>query len=145
MQVEQYECPECGALADEGTESCPECGLEFEYEDEEVEETLEVEPEETPDEDDTAPPVEEGTTPAVAPSSRGRPLSFVGMAFAVLAVVCVVGLLVVLNYDTWVAGESESHVGDTQVMYVYLAAAAVVACVVITVFDLVRNRGTTPS
>jgi hypothetical protein len=77
------------------------------------------------------------------PSSGKGPLSMVGIAFAVLAVVCVIGLLLVLNYDTWIAGEDESNIGDTQMMYVYLAVAAVVVCVALVAFDFVRNRGAT--
>ncbi len=89
---------------------------------------------------------EEMTTPVVtAPSTGGRPLSIIGIAFAVLAAVAVVGLVLVLNYDTWIAGEDESNIGDTQMTYVYLAAAAVVVCVALVAWDWIRSRRAAPA
>jgi len=142
--AEEYECPECGATLGEGAGSCPDCGTELYY-DEDLEEEAGEEPAEPSPEDsgeEATPPVAEARGP---PSAARRRLSLAGTIFAILAMVCVVGLLVVLNYDTWIAGETENQVGDTQVMYVYLATAAMVACVAVFVVDLVRNRGGTTS
>ena len=128
----QSECPHCGELVDEGLESCPSCESELErLVDEAVDQQMEA-----PDEahEPTRP------EPSVGPQSKGRPLSIVGIAFVVLAVVCIIGLLLVLNYDTWIAGEDESHIGDTQMMYVYLAVVAVVVCIVLVAWDWMRTR-----
>ncbi len=128
----QRECPHCGELVDEGLEYCPSCGSELErHVDEVVDEQVGA-----PDEayEPTRP------EPSVGPPSKGRPLSIVGIAFAVLTVVCIIGLLLVVNYDTWIAGEDESNIGDTQMMYVYLAVAAVVVCIVLVAWDWMRTR-----
>ena len=74
------------------------------------------------------------------PVAKKKALSMLGIAFAVLAVVSVIGLMVVLNYDTWIKGDAENHIGDTQIIYVYMAVAAVVVCILVVVFDFVRNR-----
>ena len=67
-------------------------------------------------------------------------LTMLGMIFAVLTVVSVIGLMVVLNYDTWINGDAENNIGDTQIMYVYLAVTAVIVCLLLVVFDFIRNR-----
>jgi len=177
--TEQFECPECGKLFGVGTVSCPGCGMEFEWDEEETEEALDdlieqvVESEgvETGSPDEADKPVEE-TEPPYDPSveaeeepeeappdtsmyedeapmaldepvmGKKKALSMLGMAFAVLAVVSVIGLMVVLNYDVWINGDAENNIGDTQMMYVYLAVVAVIVCIMLVVVDLVRNRKT---
>ncbi len=74
------------------------------------------------------------------PVAKKKALSMLGIAFAVLAVVSVIGLMVVLNYDTWINGAEENSIGDTQMMYVYLAVVAVIVCILVVVFDFMRNR-----
>lgn len=165
---EQFECPGCKTLISEGTPSCPNCGMEFDWGARETEETLDElieqvdeekagetpydpspgsgavvtstgEDEEVPDREPAQVPVEEERVPE-EPVARRRTLSLLGMAFAALTVVSLIGLLVVLNYDTWIDGAEENSIGDTQIMYVYLAATAFVVCLLVVVFDLVRNR-----
>ncbi len=83
---------------------------------------------------------EETITAHKESAMKRKVLSLMGMVFAVLTVVSIIGLVVVLNYDTWIAGESESNIGDTQMMYVYLAVAAVVVCIVLVAWDWMRTR-----
>jgi hypothetical protein len=84
--------------------------------------------------------VEEAPMVLERPMAKKKTLSMLGIAFAVLAVVSVIGLFVVLNYDTWIDGAEENNIGDTQMMYVYLAVVAVIVCILVVVFDFVRNR-----
>jgi hypothetical protein len=161
---EQFECPECGSGISVGTASCPGCGMALEWDDEQTEEALdelieqmeEAEDEETGSEYDPSPgpevvapstsdevveaPVEEAPMALKEPVKKKKALSMLGMAFAVLAIVSIIGLMVLLNYDTWISGDAENNIGDTQVIYVYLGMAAVVVCLLIVVFDFVRNR-----
>ena len=74
------------------------------------------------------------------PVAKKKALSMLGIAFAVLTIVSVIGLMVVLNYDTWINGDAENNIGDTQIMYVYLAVTAVIVCLLLVVFDFIRNR-----
>ena len=85
-------------------------------------------------------PVEEGPMALEGPVVKKKALSMLGIAFAVLAVISVIGLMVVLNYDTWINGAEENSIGDTQMMYVYLAVVAVIVCLLVVVFDFMRNR-----
>lgn len=85
-------------------------------------------------------PMEEAPVAFEGPVVKKKALSMLGIAFAVLAVVSVIGLMLVLNYDTWIKGDEENHIGDTQIMFVYLAVAAVIVCLLIVVLDFVRNR-----
>ena len=121
---------------------------------ERVEETKEVETEseydsspepdwveaEAPAEAPEEVPMEEAPMALEGPVAKKKALSMLGIAFAVLAVVSVIGLMVVLNYDTWINGDAENNIGDTQMMYVYLAVAAVIVCLLLVVFDFIRNR-----
>ena len=85
-------------------------------------------------------PTEESPMALEGPVVKKKALSMLGIAFAVLAVVSVIGLMVVLNYDTWINGDAENNIGDTQMMYVYLAVVAVIVCLLVVVFDFMRNR-----
>ncbi len=85
-------------------------------------------------------PLEEAPMVLEKPVAKTKALSMLGIAFAVLTVVSVIGLMVVLNYDTWINGDAENNIGDTQMTYVYLAVVAVIVCIMITVFDFMRNR-----
>jgi hypothetical protein len=85
-------------------------------------------------------PAEEAPMALEGPVVKKKALSKLGIVFAVLAVLSVIGLMVVLNYDTWIKGDEENHIGDFQIMFVYLAVAAVIVCLLIVVLDFVRNR-----
>ena len=118
---------------------------------EEVEDAEEAEPEPSYDpspemaealSSDEAMEVPEDEAPMAleGPVTQKKVLSILGMAFAALTVVSVIGLMVVLNYDVWINGDAENNIGDTQMMYVYLAVVAVIVCIMLVVVDLVRNR-----
>ena len=98
-------------------------------------------PEPAPEPEPVPEPEPEPYAPAMdAPTKKGKPLSTLGMVFALLAVVAIIGTVVLLNYDTWIDGADENNIGDTQIMYVYGAVAGVVVCALIVVFDFVKNR-----
>jgi cell division protein FtsW (lipid II flippase) len=73
-------------------------------------------------------------------STKKRSLSKLGMAFAALAVVAVFGLMLLLNYDTLVQGHDENSIGDTQMMYVYMAIVGVIVCIMVVGVDFMKNR-----
>ena len=85
-------------------------------------------------------PMEEGPMALEEPVAKKKALSMLGIAFTVLTIVSVIGLMVVLNYDTWIKGDAENHIGDTQIMFVYLGVAAVIVCLLVVVFDFMRSR-----
>jgi hypothetical protein len=173
-EEERFECPGCGELFGVGTKNCPGCGMEFEWDEDETEEALDelieqveegaeardadtdlpgtpmLEPEVTPPpeipepEPGPEPEPEPYTSAGVEPPKGKRPLSILGWVFVILAVIAVIGTVVLLNYDTWVQGADENNIGDTQMMYVYLAVAGIVVCLLIVVFDYVRNRKMAP-
>ncbi len=99
-----------------------------------------VEAEEKPEEAPPDMPEYEAPMALEGPVKKKKALSMLGMIFAVLTVVSVIGLMVVLNYDVWINGDEENNIGDTQMMYVYLAVAAVIVSIMLVVVDLVRNR-----
>ncbi len=156
---ETFECPECGASITTEMSNCPSCRIELEWEDEEeiiddLEDSTDkllksvedyevgTEPQgdvEIPEEDLATAPEEPPPTPAKGPK-RYVGLSIIGLVFALLTVVAVIGTVVLLNYDTWIDGADENNIGDTQIMYVYAAVAGIVVCALIVVFDFVRNR-----
>lgn len=156
---EDYECPECRASISTKMTSCPGCGLELEWDEEE--ETLdelmasadkllrsveeyEAGPEprgevEIPEEDLATPPEEPPTTPAKGPKRYG-PLSLLGVIFALLFVLAIILTLVAANYDVWVQGAEEENIGPTQQNAIYLGIAGIVVCLLVVVWDWWRNR-----
>jgi len=156
---EGYECSKCGAPITTKMSNCPSCGIELEWDEaEEILDELEAstdkllksveeheagpEPQEEveiPEEDLATAPEEPPPTPAKGPKLYGG-LSIIGLVFAILTVVAIIGTVVLLNYDTWIDGADENNIGDTQIMYVYGAVAGIVVCALIVVFDFVRNR-----
>ena len=131
-----YECPECGAPITTKMSSCPTCGIELEWEQDgtKPQEELEIH-----EEDLATTPEEPPPTPAKGPKLYGG-LSIIGLVFAILTVVAIIGTVVLLNYDTWIDGADENNIGDTQIMYVYGAVAGIVVCALIVVFDFMKNR-----
>ena len=131
-----YECPECGAPITTKMSSCPSCGIELEWDEVVPEPQEEVE---IPEEYLSTAPEEPPPTPAKGPKLYVG-LSIIGLVFALLTVVAIIGTVVLLNYDTWIDGADENNIGDTQIMYIYGAVAGIVVCALIVVFDFVKNR-----
>ena len=133
---EGFECPECGAPINTEMSNCPSCGIELGWEQvgPEPQEGVEI-----PEEDLATAPEEPPPTPAKG-LKRYVGLSIIGLVFALLTVVAIIGTVVLLNYDTWIDGADENNIGDTQIMYIYGAVAGIVVCALIVVFDFVRNR-----
>lgn len=132
-----FECPDCGSSFTLGTGTCPGCGVELEWD-----EADELEAEENMEEplqlvDPRLPPEERGTDP------EERVFSRFGLVFALLTIVAFVGTVVLLNWDTWIRGEPEASIGDTQRMLIYAGAVATTIFAVLTIFDLLRG-GPTP-
>ena len=127
---ETFECPECGAPITTKMSNCPTCGIELEWDEVEI-----------PEEDLATAPEEPTPTPAKGPKLYVG-LSIIGLVFALLTVVAIIGTVVLLNYDTWIDGADENNIGDTQIMYVYGAVAGIVVCALIVVFDFMKNRKT---
>ena len=131
-----YDCPECGAPITTEMSNCPSCGIELEWDGggPEPQEGVEI-----PEEDLATAPEVPPPTPAKGPKLYVG-LSIIGLVFALLAVVAIIGTVVLLNYDTWIDGADENNIGDTQIMYIYGAVAGIVVCALIVVFDFIRNR-----
>ncbi len=150
-QDEGYECPECGAPITTEMSNCPSCRIELDWgEGEEILDELEastdnllksVEEYEVgiPEEDLATAPEEPPPTPAKGAKRYGG-LSIIGLVFALLTVVAIIGTVVLLNYDVWIQGADEENIGPTQQNAIYLAVAGVVVCALIVVFDFVKNR-----
>lgn len=123
-----FECPDCGSSFSYGTVSCPGCGVEIEWDpaDElEVEGLTLVDPRLPAEE-----PLEE------VPE---RVFSRFGLVWAVLTVLAFTGTVLLLNWDTWIRGEAESSIGDTQRMMIYAGAIATTAFAILTIIDLFRG------
>ena len=133
---EGYECPKCGAPITTKMSSCPTCGIELEWEQVGTEPQEEVE---VPEGDLATAPEEPPPTPAKGPKLYIG-LSIIGLVFALLTVVAIIGTVVLFNYDTWIDGADENNIGDTQIMYIYGAVAGIVVCALIVVFDFMKNR-----
>lgn len=156
---EEFECPECGALITTEMSSCPSCGIELEWDEggqessDEVEDAAEEHPEqegegpsgveEEPEPDHEPheePPPSDETPPVEGPKLYGG-LSVVGLAFAILAALAVVLTLVAANYDVWVQGAEEEAIGSTQRTAIYGGVAGIIVCLLVAVWDWMRNRG----
>jgi hypothetical protein len=78
---------------------------------------------------------------AVAPSKKpSRGLLLAGYLFIALGVVALVGVVVLYNYDIWIAGEETNNVGPDQMTYIRLAIAGFVGALVIGLVLLVIGR-----
>ena len=86
------------------------------------------------------PAYEEPEPEPSAPPKKKKALSTLGMVFALLAVVAVIGTVVLLNYDVWVQGLDEENIGPNQQNAIYLGVAGIVVCALIVVFDFMKNR-----
>jgi predicted nucleic acid-binding Zn-ribbon protein len=73
------------------------------------------------------------------PRLYGGVLSWYGLAFAVLAFVALLATVIAIRWDTWIGGGAEESIGDRQVMFIYLGAAATIVCALITVVDTLRS------
>ena len=162
----EFVCPECGADIPSGAKSCPGCGVAFAWEG--LEGAGEAPPpaaEEAP-----APEEPEGTEGfvhgdaegsgvgpvSVAEGGRAPPpeaplhpgegrlyevtLSTLGVIFLFLTVVAVVATFVLMNWDVWISGASKEAVGPHQGLLIAAGFLGMVVGMMVTVFDVLRNR-----
>jgi hypothetical protein len=134
---DEFECPDCGSPFPLGTARCPGCGVELEWDDTDGLEAEEVMHEPLELVDPRLPP-REGNPPAT-----DRVFSRLGLLGAALTVAAFIGTTVLLNWDTWVRGEAEASVGDTQRLLIYAGAVATTVFALLTIYDLLRG-GPTP-
>lgn len=129
---DDYECPECGSAFPFGTEHCPDCGVEMEWDDAEG--------------------VEIGSKPLTltdprlpreqAPrTERDVVFSRLGLACVLLTAVAFSGTVVLMRWDTWVRGAAEDAVGDEQRTMIYAGAIATTVLALLAILDILRGHG----
>jgi hypothetical protein len=128
---DDYECPDCGASFDFGEECCPECGVDIDWDDVEG---VEIEREPVRLVDPRLPTVRDEVVPPEPVFSRW------GLVFAVLTLLGFVATLLLMRWDTWVAGDAEDVIGDDQRTMIYAGAVATTAFAVLAVVDIVRGQ-----
>jgi hypothetical protein len=161
----EYACPECGADIPADAKSCPGCGVDFAWDEgAEAEGAGQSVPEDAPEPEEEGEELEEIEVDAghsvegpAAPAKERRAappetvvlvtrrryasvFSIVGVTFLVLAVVAVIGTVVVMNWDVWVSGASKESIGPRQSLFIDLGFLAIVICILVVVFDLLRLR-----
>lgn len=133
-----------GVATDGPEEGTPE---DDEEEPEQSEEELEEEPEEPLDESEEPEeePEEPGepTEPAV-PVVKGTKLyagkfSILGLVFLSFAILAIMSLVILYNWDTWINGADVESIGDNQKMMINLAIVGTVVCLIISAFDVLRS------
>jgi len=129
---DDYECPECGGGFPFGTERCPDCGVEMEWDDAQgVEigrEPLTL----------TDPRLPREEVPAPGPEAV---FSRAGLACVLLTAVAFVGTVVLMRWDTWVRGAAEDVIGDDQRMLIYAGAVATTVLALMAILDILRGPG----
>ena len=132
---DEFECPDCSSSFSYGTVSCPGCDGVIDWDLDEEMDTVEV----------------EGLTlvdPRLPPEEPreevpDRLLSRFGLIWAVLSIGAFAGTVLLLNWDTWIRGEAESSIGDSQRMMIYAGATTTTVFAVLTIYDLLK-RGVLP-
>ena len=137
----EFGCPECGSAFTMGTEACPGCGAELDWDDSqgEGEEPTHGEWEEA----------EEGTMGAGIGSDPGAPappvetpervMSTRGILFMALTLAGLIATLLLLRWDTFVHGATSETIGDDQQTLIYITAIGTIACSILTVIDILRT------
>ena len=137
-----FECPDCGRSFSYGTSSCPGCGVDLEWDDEEEATTDEVGDEGLRLVDPRLLPVEGRQ----AMPGEERIFSRWGLVFALLTVLAFVGTVLLLNWDVWIRGEETPSIGDQQRTLIYVGAVTTTVFAVLTIIDLLmgspKARGT---
>ncbi len=72
-----------------------------------------------------------------------KTFSALGITTAALAFLSLVGLIILFNWDTWVKGDANGNVGDTQMMAIYAAVTVTILMLVISAGDALRTRNAT--
>jgi hypothetical protein len=126
----EYECPDCGSSFAEGTERCPGCGAEVEWEGAPIAPSSEIE-KASRDLDR----LQDDPSMVEAESVLSR----LGTVFALLTVLGFLGTLLILRWDTWVQGAEVDSIGDNQRLMVYGGAVATMAFAVASIIDVLRT------
>lgn len=66
--------------------------------------------------------------------------SVIGISAMVMALLGVVGIIVLMNYDTWIKGDAESIIGDSQRTAIYLVVMFTIILFAISAFDAYRSK-----
>jgi len=133
VEGDEFECPDCGSSFSYGTVSCPGCGVEIDWDPGEELETEEVEVEGLTLVDPRLPPEEP------LEEVPDRLFSRFGLVWAVITVLAFSGTVLLLNWDTWIRGEAESSIGDTQRMMIYAGAIVTTFFAFLTIYDLLKG------
>lgn len=137
----EFECPECGSSFTVGTEACPGCGAELDWDDSEGDRE-----EPTPGDGDGAErgTAETSTGPDVRAPAQAIPpsepvMSTRGILFMALTLAGLITTLLLLRWDTFVHGATTETIGDDQQTLIYVTAAGTMACSVLTIIDILRT------
>jgi hypothetical protein len=133
VEGDEFECPDCGSSFSYGTVSCPGCGVEIDWDPSEELETEEVEVEGLTLVDPRLPPEEP------LDEVPDKLFSRFGLVWAVITVLAFSGTVLLLNWDTWIRGEAESSIGDTQRMMIYAGAIVTTVFAFLTIYDLLKG------
>jgi hypothetical protein len=128
---EEYECPDCGTSFGFGEGECPNCGVDLDWDDTEA---VEIGHEPMRLVDPQLPEVSEEVVPPEAVFSK------YGMVFALLTAVAFLGTLLLIRWDTWIAGAAEDSIGDDQRLLIYAGAVATIAFALMAIFDIMRGQ-----
>ena len=122
-------------LADEGQEG--------DESDEEVErgDELDILEEEESEEETISDEIDD----MVAPTPKTRRLyaktfSTLGIITVALAFLSLVGLLILLNWDTWIKGDANGSIGDTQMTAIYATVIITILLFTVSAGDAYRSR-----
>jgi len=74
------------------------------------------------------------------PQRRAKTLSSIGMVSTALACLSLVGLVILLNWDTWVKGDASGSIGERQILAIYSATIFMILMVLLSVGDVYRNK-----
>jgi hypothetical protein len=123
----EYICPECGEGIPADAKYCPSCDAVFDEGGEGVAAAA-------------APAAEEKADATREKERSPGGLSIIGLAFAILAAVALIGSVVLMNWDVWVSGASAESVGPRQRLFLIMGFVGFIVCLAVVGFDLLRRR-----